>query len=428
MAAKKLYVGATLITPEASIPEGAVGVDGDRIGYVGPVAGAPDDGRERIELEGGYLMPGFVDTHCHGAGGRDATMGAYDAAKGEFAGAASDDAVVIADAHCRFGTTAITIATVAAPIDDLKTTLGYIADAAEGGQAMNRILGSHVEGTFLQNPSFAGAQAPQNFREPAVDLFEELNSAARGTIRVVNVVPEYGDPAVALTKHIADKYPHVAVGAGHTGCTRAQAEAAIDAGLRLCIHFSNGPMSTTYKPPGAYTEAVLEDDRVTAELIVDGHHINPRYVMSFLAAKEFHCIGITDAMMTVGAPDIREFEMFGKGAQVDPSGEVVRLAGSDSLLFGSCLTMDRGLRNVTGWLEQNMPGVYHPRGILPKRPDRAGALCIAVPMFTRKPAEVLRVDDEMGSLAEGLLADMVHMDGDLNIARVIVGGETVHEA
>ena len=292
---------------------------------------------------------------------------------------------------------------------------------------MGRVLGSHVEGTFLKDPAFAGAQAPQNFREPAEDLFEELSSAARGTIRVVNVVPEYGERTVALIRHIADRHPLVAVGAGHTGCTRAQAEAAIEAGLRLCIHFSNGPMSTTYKPPGAYTEAVLESDRVTAELILDGHHVNPRYVMSFIAAKEFGCIGITDAMMTVGAPGIREFEMFGKLAQVDPSGEVIRLAGSDSLLFGSCLTMDRGLRNLTGWLEQNLPGIYHPRGILPGPATREEALCMAVPMFTRKPARVLRVDGEMGSLEKGMLADMVHMDAELNVTRVIVGGRTVHE-
>jgi len=428
MAEKKLFTGATLITPDEAVEKGAVGTDGDRIDYAGPADGAPSDGRETVDLGGGYILPGFVDTHCHGGGGRDVTMGAYDAAKAEFAGGADDDAVVIADTHCRYGTTAITLATVAAPMDDIKATLSRIADAAEGGATLGRVLGSHVEGTFLKDPNYAGAQAPRNFREPSVSLFEEMQAAARGTIRVVNVVPEYGESSVELIRHITTKYDTVAPGAGHTGCDREQALAAIDAGLRLAIHFSNGPISSSYKPPGMFTETVLGDGRVTAELIVDGHHINPGYALSFIAAKRWNCTGVTDAMMTVSAPEIESFEMFGKGAQVDPSGEVIRLAGSDTLLFGSCLTMDRGLRNVTQWLEENRAGVYHPDGILPAAPSRTEALCFSAPMFTSRPADVLGVGEQMGSLVAGRLADMVHLDGGLVVKAVFVGAEKVHGA
>jgi N-acetylglucosamine-6-phosphate deacetylase len=202
-------------------------------------------------------------------------------------------------------------------------------------------------------------------------------------------------------------------------------KACLDAGTTLAVHFSNGPSSTSYKPPGKVNEALLEDPRVTLELIADGYHINPRYLLSFLKAKDFRAALVTDAMAPVGAPDITRFTSSGLTGERSADGGVMRLQGSEEVLFGSLLTMDRAVANLVGWLCEGLHGMYQNAPVIDPPPGREEALVIASRLASGFPAEVMGLRRELGAIEAGLAADLVLLGEDLAVRRVWTGGKEV---
>ncbi|HOX06248.1 MAG TPA: amidohydrolase family protein [Planctomycetota bacterium] len=420
-----LVTGATVITPEVAISGGAVAVSAGKICYVGVPAGAPAAART-VEFEDGYLLPGFVDLHCHGGGGCDATFGRYDPETRAFSPTERNLAAAareIASVHLARGTTTICLATCAAAEPDLLRALSAVGGAVEAGGLPSRVLGINLEGTYLKTPAFAGAQNPENFRTPSPADFDRLNAAARGRIRIVNVAPEHGPAAVELVRHLVAR--KVVAASGHTGADFAEMQACIDAGVTLAVHFSNGPSATSFKPPGMAMEAMLGDRRVTLELIADGYHINPRYLLSFLAAKGFRGALITDAMAPLGLEGVTSFAFGGKTGQLSADGGVLRLAGSATVLFGSVLTMDRAVANLVKWLVDGVPGMYQNAPVIPDRPMKEEALVPASRLASGHPAEVLGLRDRLGAIEQHLLADLVWLDEDLAARRVWLEGREV---
>ncbi len=422
-----LITGATVITPEVSIAGGAVGVTGGKISFVGVPAGAPA-AAERIELEDGYLVPGFVDLHCHGAGGYDATFGRYDPKTRAFSSTKENLAAAareISAVHLAHGTTTMCLATCAASERDLLAALAAVGGAVEAGGLPARVLGINLEGTYLRSAAFAGAQNPENFRTPSPADFDRLNAAAHGKLRIVNVAPEHGPAAVELVRHMTAG--GVVAAAGHTGANFAEMQECIDAGVTLAVHFSNGPSATSFKPPGMAMEAMLGDRRVVLELIADGHHINPRYLLSFLAAKDFRGALITDAMAPLGLGGVTSFSFGGKTGELAADGGVLRLAGSATTLFGSVLTMDRAVANLVTWLVDGVPGMYQNAPVIPDEPMKEEALVPASRLASGHPAEVLGLRDKLGAIEMHLLADLVWLDEDLAARRVWLEGREVAE-
>jgi N-acetylglucosamine-6-phosphate deacetylase len=202
-------------------------------------------------------------------------------------------------------------------------------------------------------------------------------------------------------------------------------KACIDAGVTLAVHFSNGPCSTSFKPPGMVHEALLDDPRVTIELIADGYHVNPRYLLSFLAAKSFRAALVTDAMLPVDAPDISRFTDCGLTGEKSPDGGVLRLQGSRDSLFGSLLTMDRAVANLARWLTEGVRGTYQNAPVVDPPPDLEGALVIASRLASGIPAEVLGLRGELGAIETGLAGDLVLLDADLAVRGVWCAGRRV---
>lgn len=371
-------------------------------------------GVNSIDATGLTVMPAFVDLHTHGGMLFDLTSGEYDTARGEFV---ANDAVFqrgiprLMKNFARHGVGRTLLATVAAPEEVLERSMSHAADyveSAANGVEGARLEGVNLEGTFLMRPERAGAQNPQNFRKPDRAIVDRLQRAARGKLRYVNLVPDFGKPAEELTRYMARK--GILVGAGHSACDADVAARCRKAGLRICVHFLNGALGTSFKPFGGgnMVEAVLADRDWYAELICDGWHIARPYVMDTIGRKGFdRIVLVTDAMFVTDAKlagdgkGVTEFVVGGRQGEVHSSGQFLQVKGDSQTLFGSLLHMDRAVANVLNWTTAGGEGVWASHKAMPLNDALVG---VARAVATN-PSELLGLN--CGSLAPGKSGDVV---------------------
>ncbi len=398
--------------------EGDLLIENGCIAAAGKVGRAP--GAKAVSGAGLYALPGFVDIHVHGGSGFDLTCGRFDTKEKRFDASPSAYAEAfprLMKHFARNGATRVMLATVAAPVKDLERALAhmadYIADPLNGRHGA-RLEGALIEGTFIQKPAQAGAQNPENFRQPDWRLFERLNRAARGRIAYVNVVPEFGKPAEELARRLAAL--GVLVGAGHSACGADEVLRLAANGLRVAIHFLNGPTGGSFKPfhGGNVVEAVLRSREIYAELICDGFHVAPAYVRDVIERKGIgRIIVVTDAMFAAGAQGVRHFTVMGNAGELAPGGEYLRLKGSEQTLFGSVLTMSRAFGNLLSWLTRDLEGVWTPRHRAWTLDDalraasRACATNAAHVTGMDRPAGAAPLARDTGTIEPGRCADLV---------------------
>jgi len=404
------------------IIDGDLTLSGGVIAQVGGKADQAPDSRV-IDASGCYVLPGFVDLHVHGGAGFDLTGGLFDPARARFdpRDERYPEMLPKVAAHfARHGVTYALLATVASPERRLAKVLGLLADYIESGRNAAdgcRIGGAFIEGTWVKEAAFSGAQNPENFCEPSLDLFERLNQAARGHIRYAMIAPEWGQSAMRLIAELSQR--GVLVGAGHTAATAESYVEAVRNGLRMAVHLTNGPTGTSFKPfqGGGALEAALTCPEVTAELIVDGFHVNPAYVLDIMKRKgpDRVCL-ITDAMFAAGAEGVAEFEIERVRGAMSPNRRYLCVVGKPNTLFGSVLTTDVGFCNVVNWLTVDHAGIWtETHSAMPL--DRA--VLLAGRCASRNPARVLGLlepgragrglSDCLGSLDPGKRADVVVM-------------------
>jgi N-acetylglucosamine-6-phosphate deacetylase len=334
-------------------------------------------GAAAVNAGGALLTPGFIDLHGHGAGGYSFDDGA--------------DAITRALAvHRAHGTTRSVLSLVTNPVAELERSVAAIADIAERDPL---VLGSHLEGPFLA-PGRKGAHNPDFLIGPSAEVVERLVAAARGTLRQVTIAPELPgglDGVAALAE------AGVVVAVGHTEADEGLTRAAFDRGARLLTHAFNAMPGIGHREPGPVV-AAIRDERVTAELILDGVHVHPDVARLLLDAAGGRVALITDAMAAAGAADGRYRLGSLDVAVVDG---VARLAGPDGAagsIAGSTLTQDHALLTAV-----RRCGVSR----------RA-----AVAALTWVPARVLGLDDRFGRLAPGYAADAVLLDDTCSVLRV----------
>lgn len=333
---------------------------------------------DAVDLAGALLAPGFVDLHGHGGAGASYDDGA--------------EAIRAARAaHLRHGTTSAVLSLVTASIDDLAARVAVVADLAEADAT---ILGSHLEGPFL-DPGHKGAHTEGLLRTADADAVDRLVAAGRGTIRQITVAPELPGGLDAVRRFAA---AGVAVAVGHTGATAEQAAAAFDAGATLLTHAFNAMPGIHHRAPGPVV-AAMRDRRVTLEVIADGTHVHPDVVVLAFAGAPGRIALITDAMAAAAATD-GTYELGGLAVTV--SGGVARL--TDGTIAGSTLTQDAALRHAVSW------------GI---------ALPTAVAALTEVPARALGLADRLGALRPGTAADAVALDDELRVVGVWSRGRAV---
>ena len=439
-----LIRNARIVKP-TRVLSGDVVIENGVISCIGEPPLCPGD-HEIIDAPGCYVVPGFVDIHCHGGMGLDLTEGEYDPATGAFNALPEryeEGLPRLMEALARAGTTRMLLATVAAPEERLKRCLASLGDYVAGdrnGVDGTRLDGAFIEGTFIRNRAFAGAQNPDYFFEPSIDLVDRLNEAAGKTIRYVNVVPEWGEPAVRLARDLTDR--GILVGAGHTEASAEQYMEVVKAGLQVAVHFTNGPTGTSFKPfggGGGVFQAVLRSHAVMAELICDGFHINPSYVRDIIRRKRpERIIAITDAMFPSGRGDIDTFEVAGIRGRAAEGGRYLAVEGTAQTLFGSLIRMRDAFSNILSWLTRRMPGIWRDEH-LPF--DTEEAIVDVARMCATNPARALGIFDPAsqrlgqdlsgfcGGVQVGKRADLavIRLDGepgyyDVAVTHTFVGG------
>ena len=400
-----------------------VEIDGGRITAIGNLPADPQ--AVRVAAKGKYLLPGFIDVHANGRAGFDLTNGVFNAATGKFCSSRNvylsglEKALRSFSSH---GTTLVGLTILEAPMKRLLKILGHIAEYRRTATSVcdAMLFGVSLEGVFLKEKKFCGAHNPRYFLAPSIRLFEEFQRAAHGNIRIVNVVPEWGELALTLTEHLSSQGIVCAV--GHSGATGAQYRAAIDAGSTLAIHVMNGPSSSSSKPfhGGGVLEVVLGSDTVYAEIIADGYHVDRSYVMDIVKRKGIdRCVLVTDSMFVAGTAGIREFEIAGIRGTVSADGKFLSIADRGDALYGSVLTMDRAFENIMHWFMTTMPGIWNRRH---EARTFEEALCASSRLCSTSPAKALGVYEPSrrplgnnlaygtGEIAPGKRADLVLAD------------------
>ncbi|HEX3964009.1 MAG TPA: N-acetylglucosamine-6-phosphate deacetylase [Trebonia sp.] len=347
--------------------------DGDRITATGNGAGwaaHADPAADVVDAAGAVLAPGFIDLHGHGGGGFSFDDGAD----------AIGRALAVHHAH---GTTRSVLSLVANPVGTLERSLAAIADIAERDPL---VLGSHLEGPFLA-PGRRGAHNPDFLITPSPAVIERLVAAARGTLRQVTIAPELPGALDAIPALVT---AGVIAAVGHTEADEGLAQAAFDRGARLLTHAFNAMPGIGHRKPGPIV-AAIRDERVTAELILDGVHVHPDVARLLLDAADGRVALVTDAMAAAGSGD-GTYKLGSLDATVVDA--VARLTGPDGApgaIAGSTLTLDRALRVAT---------------------QRCGmSLRTAVTALTAIPARALGLDRRLGRLAPGYAADAVLLSG-----------------
>jgi N-acetylglucosamine-6-phosphate deacetylase len=347
-------------------------------------AGAPSRPAD-LDLGAVTVVPGFVDTHLHGGGGAN------------FATASAAETATAVALHRRHGTTTLVASLVTADPAELLRQVGELAGDARAGL----IDGIHLEGPWLSTTR-CGAHQPSLMRDPDPAEISRVLDAGEGAIRMVTLAPER-DGALAAIGHIVDAGVVAAV--GHTEATYELTRTAIAAGATVGTHLFNAMRPIDRREPGPIV-ALLEDHRITVELITDGVHVNPaiyRHVMRSAGPDRVSLI--TDAMAAAGMADGEYW--LGQLAVAVADG-VARVAGTQTIAGGTA-TMDRVFRFAV--IHSGLP--------------RDEAMMAAVRQASINPARALGLPSS--GLVPGAPADLVVLDSDLAVTGVLRQGSWVIE-
>ena len=387
-----VIINGRVVGPRAILDEHCVVIEGTTIKQITPTAQVmwPDDAQV-IDAAGGFVAPGFVDLHVHGALGRDTMEGSVEAL------------AQIAKFHASGGTTAMTLTTVTHSPKNITVTLDAIAQSIGHDFGGARILGAHVEGPYISREK-SGAQSASFIRNP--DPAEYANWLERdGLVMQMTLAPELPG-ALELIDALLER--EIIPSGGHTSATHEQARAAVDRGLCQATHLFNCMSSMAkkgaFRVPGAL-EVFLADDRVMAELIADGKHVHPELMKLAVQAKGVDgiCL-ITDATAGAGLPEGQEFQVGEVRAIVrDGVGMIV----GEEAMAGSVSTMIQMVKNVVETV-----GV---------------SLVDAVRMASANPARALGLSSHKGILEPRKDADIVIFTPAFEVQKTLVGGRVEFE-
>jgi N-acetylglucosamine-6-phosphate deacetylase len=366
------FINGRIVTPQGVV-EGALTATGETITAIG---GKPEG--EIIDLDGGWLLPGFIDTQVNGGGGvlfNDETTVAGIAAIGQ--------------AHRAYGTTGFLPTLISDELSVIDAAMRAVEDAIAAN--VPGVLGVHIEGPFISKQR-KGIHNPDLFRTLDAESKALLKSLKRGRT-LVTLAPENCAPEDI--RELAEA--GVIVAAGHTNATYAEATAALAAGVTGFTHLFNAMSPLQHRAPGV-VGAALESQTAYCGLIADGHHVDwPVLRIALRTRPHDRFMLVTDAMPTVGSKT-KSFVLNGQPIHVE-NGVCV---GPDGTLAGSDLDMVTAVRNMVEHVGVSV--------------EDAGL------MAATAPARFLGLGAARGSLVPGQRADMVWLDAALNLKATFIGG------
>lgn len=344
-----------------------------------------------LDGEGCYAIPGLIDLHFHGCCGYDFCDGTKEAI------------AKIAEYEASVGVAAISPATMTLPVEELERILSVAAeykrevqketDASGCGTAAD-LVGVNMEGPFISEAK-KGAQDERNIVSCDTEICQRFLDASEGLVRFVGIAPERNENAAEFIREMKDK---VHISLAHTNADYDTAMAAFDAGADHAVHLYNAMPAFTHRNPGV-VGAVSDSAHVNAEMICDGIHIHPSVVRAtFKMLGADRIILISDSMRATGMPD-------GKytlgGLDVNVAGGKATLV-SNGALAGSATNLMECMKRLV--VNMGIP------------------LETAVACATMNPAKAIGEYENYGSITPGKKADVVLLDGELEIKGVIKGG------
>ncbi len=374
---QSVLVNGRILTRDGIVEGKTLAISDGRIAGVFDSADAPA-GVARHDLDGGLLVPGFIDTQVNGGGGvlfNDSTT--------------VEAIAAIGAAHRPYGTTGFLPTLISDDLAVVDAAMRATEQAIEAG--VPGVLGVHIEGPFL-NVKRKGIHDSSKFRTLDDEAVTLLSSLKRGKT-LVTLAPETTTPEMVRRLTAAG----VTVAAGHTNAAYGSVRKALDAGLTGFTHLFNAMSPLTSREPGV-VGAALESITAWCGIIVDGRHVDPVVLRIALRTRPLNrFMLVTDAMPTVGMVD-KSFDLQGRhirvvdGVCVDDNGT---LAGSDLDMIGA-------VRNAVSMLGLSLED--------------------AVSIASATPAAFLGLAGERGAIAAGQAADLVLLDDDLQVRRTWIDG------
>jgi len=379
---KEMALIGNIVLPDRVLEGGIVIVEEEKIAGVFSMDQWPQvEGMVRHDYSGCFITPGLIDLHLHGAMGKDVIDGSVEGLK------------EIASHQARCGVTGFVATTLAAPLPSVLNAVESIR-AAITGPLPAEILGIYLEGPFLSR-SKKGAQNPAFIRPVAPDDFAAIQKMGHGFKTIITIAPEVGDNLRFIRLF---RNEGMVVSIGHSDAAYDLAIESFEQGITHATHLYNAMSGFAPREPGVIG-AVLDSDRVMAELIADGIHVHPAALRLAVRQKGVDriCL-ITDTVNAAGLGD-GDYRVGGLDVMVKDGQARLKEGGA---LAGSVLTLNKSVRNVLQWTGLSVPQV--------------------VRMASLNPARVLGLDVEIGSLEVGKLANLAVFDRDFSVVATIRRG------
>ena len=384
-----------VMTPRGIMEDGSVLIEGARIKAIGKTSDIEFAGEgEVINAAGKWVLPGFIDLHCHGGKGCDTMDGTL------------SDIETIARYHAGGGTTAFLPTTASSSLEAILRALEAVREARSKGVAGASVIGAHLEGPFFTYAK-RGCHLPIYVRNPRPIEYERMLEYADDIVSMT-LAPEL-DGAEALIKALVDN--NIVASIGHSDATYSQVLKAVEWGASHVTHMYCAMSSIVKDGPArivGIVETTLLLNELTTEVIADGKHLPPELIKMVIKAKGLDkvCV-VTDAMRGAGMPP--GVYTFGpKDGQEAVVQDGMAVMPDRSGYASSVVRMNDLVKTLIG-----------PVGL---------SLTDAVKMATANPAEVIGVDSKMGSLEVGKNANIVIADDNVDIHVTIVEGEKAFEA
>lgn len=342
-------------------------------------------GDTAIDMTGRYILPGFIDSHMHGA------MGCKISDRNPL-----PDFNRITRYEASQGVTSIAISTVCCEYEHLLAQIDLAVQAAKHTEGA-KIAAIHAEGPFI-NPAKKGAMDEKSIFSPSCEQLEQFITHGQGLLRLITLAPEMDGAldtiALAVQKGLT-------VSMGHTDATYEEAKAAIDAGATQSTHTFNAMRALSHREPGVLG-AALTDPRVTCEMICDRTHLHPAILKLIYQIKGADKINIiSDSEHGAG---LTQSEIVVDGEVRYIRDGVMRL--KDGTIAGSASSMLYGIQNL---LRDGFP------------------LTDVSKMASLNPAKTLKIDHLTGSIQAGKAADLVILDNNYNVLATYVDGVCVYK-
>ncbi len=334
-----------------------------------------------------YVLPGFIDTHVHGANGSD-TMDKT-----------IKDLDNISKTLAREGTTAFLATTITEDKTSIIKALENVHQYMKGNyQEGAKLLGVHLEGPFI-NKGACGAQPRQYIIDADIELFEEFQKASGHSIKIVTIAPEIKG-GLALIEYC---HKHqIVTSIGHTLADYDTAVEAIHKGVTSITHCFNAMTGFHHRHVGVVGASFLHDE-VDAELIADGIHVSKEAIQLLYKNKGIDKISlVTDAMRAKGLPD-GLYELGKQQVFVKNKKALLK----DGTLAGSVLPMVEAVKNIKKYLNIEIKDISK--------------------LVSVNPAKKLGIYNKKGSISIGKDADLVLLDKDYNIIMTICEGRIIYQ-